>query len=61
MRQIMEEYGKLKKVRIKLDRYGHQQQKAMICFSNEKEADSNKRKKQILKVESRRIQKYFTK
>ena len=38
MRQIMEEYGKVKKVRIKRDRYGYQQQRAMICFSNEKEA-----------------------
>ena len=38
MRQIMEEYGKVKKVRIKHDRYGYQQQRAMICFSNEKEA-----------------------
>ena len=34
----MEEYGKVKKVRIKHDRYGQQQQRAMICFSNEKEA-----------------------
>ena len=34
----MEEYGKVKKVRIKRDRYGYQQQRAMICFSNEKEA-----------------------
>ena len=34
MRQIMEEYGKVKKVRIKCDRYGYQQQRAMICFSN---------------------------
>ena len=38
MRQIMEEYGKVKRVRIKLDKYGYQQQRAMICFSNEKEA-----------------------
>ena len=38
MRQIMEEYGKVKKVRIKRDRYGYQQQRAMICFSNKKEA-----------------------
>ena len=30
MRQIMEEYGKVKKVRIKRDRYGYQQQRAMI-------------------------------
>ena len=37
MRQIMEDYGKVKKVRIKRDRYGYQQQRA-ICFSNEKEA-----------------------
>ena len=34
----MEEYGKVKKVRIKHDRYGQQQQRAMICLSNEKEA-----------------------
>ena len=34
----MEEYGKVRKVRIKRDRYGYQQQRAMICFSNEKEA-----------------------
>ena len=34
----MEEYGKVKRVRIKLDKYGYQQQRAMICFSNEKEA-----------------------
>ena len=26
MKQIMEEFGELKKVRIKLDRYGYQQQ-----------------------------------
>ena len=38
MRQIMEEYGKVKRVRIKLDRYGYQELRAMICFSNEKEA-----------------------
>ena len=38
MRQIIEEYGKVKKVRIKHDRYGYQQQRAMICFSIEKEA-----------------------
>ena len=38
MRQIMEEYGKVKKVRTKHDGYGYQQQRAMICFSNEKEA-----------------------
>ena len=37
-RQIMEEYGKVKKVRTKLDRYGYWQPRAMICFSNEKEA-----------------------
>ena len=29
---------KVKKVRIKRDRYGYQQQRAMVCFSNEKEA-----------------------
>ena len=34
----MEEYGKVKRVRIKLDRYGYQELRAMICFSNEKEA-----------------------
>ena len=34
----MEEYGKVKKVRTKHDGYGYQQQRAMICFSNEKEA-----------------------
>ena len=38
MRQIMEEYGKVKKVRIKCDTYGYQQQRAMKCFFNEKEA-----------------------
>ena len=38
MRQVMEEYGKVKKVRIKCDRYGYQQQRAKICFSNKKEA-----------------------
>ena len=27
MRQIMDEYGKVKKVRIKRDRYGYQQQR----------------------------------
>ena len=31
MRQIMEEYGKVKKAKIKRDRYGYQQQRA-ICF-----------------------------
>ena len=30
--------GKQKKVRIKLDRYSYQQQRAVICFSNEKKA-----------------------
>ena len=34
----MTEYGKVKKVRIKLDTYGYQQQRAIICFSNQKEA-----------------------
>ena len=34
----MEEYGKVKNIRIKRDRYGQQQQRAMICLSNEKEA-----------------------
>ena len=34
----MEEYGKVKKVRIKHNTYGYQQQRAMIYFSNEKEA-----------------------
>ena len=34
----MEEYGKVKKVRIKHDIYGYQQQRAVICFSNEKQA-----------------------
>ena len=38
MRQIMKEYGKVKKVRIKRDRYGYQQQRAMICFFNGEEA-----------------------
>ena len=38
MRKIMEGYGKVKRVRIKHDRYDFQQHKAMICFSNEKEA-----------------------
>ena len=38
MRQIMEEHGKVEKVTIKCGRYGYQQQRAMICFSNEKEA-----------------------
>ena len=38
MRQITEEYGKVEKVRIKFGRYGYQQQRAMICFSDEKEA-----------------------
>ena len=37
MRQIMEEYGKVKQVRIKRDRYDYQQPRAIICFSNEKE------------------------
>ena len=37
MRQLMEEYGKVEKVRIKRGRYGYQQQRA-TCFSNEKEA-----------------------
>ena len=32
MRQIMEGYGEVKKVRIKFDRYGYQQQRAMICL-----------------------------
>ena len=46
----MEEYGKVKKVCIKLDRYGYQQWRAMLCFSNEKEAaiaikETNKYKK----------------
>ena len=34
----MEEYGKVKKIRIKRDIYGYQQQRVMICFFNEKEA-----------------------
>ena len=34
----MKEYGKVKKVRIKRDRYGYQQQRAMICFFNGEEA-----------------------
>ena len=34
----MEDYGKVKRVRTKLDIYGYQQQRAMICFSNKKEA-----------------------
>ena len=38
MRQIMEEYSKVKKVKTKRDRYGYQQQRAMVCFSKEKEA-----------------------
>ena len=38
MIQIMEECGKVKRVRIKVGRYGYQQQRAMICFSNEKKA-----------------------
>ena len=38
MRQKMEEYQEIKKVRIKLDIYGCQQQRAVICFSDEKEA-----------------------
>ena len=33
----MEEYGKVKQVRIKRDRYDYQQPRAVICFSNEKE------------------------
>ena len=36
VRQIMEECGKVKQVRIKLDRYGYQRQRAIICFSSEK-------------------------
>ena len=38
IRQIMEEYEE-KKIRIKLNRNDFQQQRAMICFSNEKEAE----------------------
>ena len=33
----MEEYGKVKQVRIKRDRCDYQQPRAVICFSNEKE------------------------
>ena len=34
----MEEYGKVKKIKTKGDRYGYQQQRAMICLSNDEEA-----------------------
>ena len=37
MRQIMEKFGDPKNNRIKFDRYGFQQQRAVICISNEKE------------------------
>ena len=37
MRQIMEKFEDPKNNRIKVDRYGFQQQRAVVCISNEKE------------------------
>ena len=50
MRQIMEKFGDPKNNRIKFDRYGFQQQRAVICISNEKEvviAATKKKQKKI--------------